>query len=86
MKQGGIRMMSDTGEEDARSRRLRWFRWVLIVLLVVGLGFLARRMGWVATPNGGLADHRQPAGYDHRMDKMVGPPPSASLASRWHFV
>ena len=49
MKQGGIRMMSGTGEEDARSRRLRWFRWVLIVLLVVGLGFLARRIGLAAT-------------------------------------
>jgi hypothetical protein len=49
MKQGGIRMIGDTGEEDARSRRLRWLRWVLIVLLVVGLGFLARRMGLVAT-------------------------------------
>jgi hypothetical protein len=49
MKQSGIRMMSDTGEDDARSRRLRWLRWVLIVLLVVGLGFLARRIGWVAT-------------------------------------
>jgi hypothetical protein len=47
MKQSGIRMMSDTGEDDARSRRLRWFRWVLIVLLVVGLGFLARRIGLV---------------------------------------
>ncbi len=49
MKQGGIRMIGDTGEEDARSRRLRWLRWVLIVLVVVGLGFLARRMGLVAT-------------------------------------
>ena len=49
MKQGGIRMIGDTGEEDARSRRLRWLRWVLIVLLVVGLGFFARRMGLVAT-------------------------------------
>lgn len=50
MKQGGIRMIGDTGEEDARSRRLRWLRWALIVLVVVGLGFLARRMGLVATP------------------------------------
>lgn len=49
MKQGGIRMIGDTGEEDARSRRLRWLRWVLVVLVVVGLGFLARRMGLVAT-------------------------------------
>ncbi len=49
MKQGGIKMIGDTGEEDARSRRLRWLRWVLIVLVVVGLGFLARRMGLVAT-------------------------------------
>ena len=50
MKQGGgIRMISGTGEGDARSRRLRRLRWGLILLLVVGIGFLARRMGLVAT-------------------------------------
>lgn len=49
MKQGGIRTISDTGEEDARSRRLRRLRWVLIVLLIVGIGVLARRTGLVAT-------------------------------------
>ena len=49
MKQGGIRMIGDTGEEDARSRRLRWLRWVLVVLVVVGIGVLARRTGLVAT-------------------------------------
>ncbi len=50
MKQGGgIRMINGADEEDARSRRLRWFRWVLILLLIVGMGFLARRMGLVET-------------------------------------
>ena len=50
MKQGGgIRMISGTGEDDARSRRLRRLRWGLILLMVVGIGFLARRMGLVAT-------------------------------------
>jgi hypothetical protein len=50
MKQGGgIRMINGTGEEDARSRRLRRLRWVLILLLIVGIGFLARRMGLVET-------------------------------------
>ncbi|CAM8657343.1 hypothetical protein MCEGEM3_00294 [Oxalobacteraceae bacterium] len=49
MKQGGIRTISDTGEEDARSRRLRRLRWVLVVLVIVGIGVLARRTGLVAT-------------------------------------
>ena len=49
MKQGGIRTISDTGEEDARSRRLRRLRWVLIVGVIVGIGFFARRTGLVAT-------------------------------------
>jgi len=50
MKQGGgIRMINGAGEEDARSRRLRRLRWVLILLLIVGIGFLARRMGLVET-------------------------------------
>jgi hypothetical protein len=50
MKQGGgIRIINGAGEEDARSRRLRRLRWVLILLLIVGTGFLARRMGLVDT-------------------------------------
>jgi uncharacterized membrane protein YoaK (UPF0700 family) len=49
MKQGGIRTISDTGEDDARSRRLRRLRWVLIVGVIVGIGFFARRTGLVAT-------------------------------------
>ena len=50
MKQGGgIRTISDTSEDDARSRRLRRLRWALILLLMVGIGFLARRTGLVAT-------------------------------------
>ena len=49
MKQGGIRTISDTGEDDARSRRLRRLRWVLVVLVIVGIGVLARRTGLVAT-------------------------------------
>ena len=50
MKQGGgIRTISDTIEDDARGRRLRRFRWALILLLMVGIGFLARRTGLVAT-------------------------------------
>ncbi len=50
MKQGGgIRMISGGGEDDARSRRLRRLRWVLILLLIVGIGFLARRVGLVET-------------------------------------
>lgn len=49
MKQGGIRMISGAGEEDARSRRLRRLRWVLILLLIVGIGFLARRVGLIET-------------------------------------
>ncbi len=50
MKQGGgIRMISGAGEDDARSRRLRRLRWVLILLLIVGIGFLARRVGLVET-------------------------------------
>ena len=49
MKQGGIRTISDTGEEDVRSRRLRRLRWVLIVGVIVGIGFFARRTGLVAT-------------------------------------
>ena len=48
MKQGGIRTISDTGE-DARSRRLRRLCWVLVVLVIVGIGVLARRTGLVAT-------------------------------------
>ena len=37
MKQdGGIGTISGTGEDDARSRRLRRLRWVLILLLIVG--------------------------------------------------
>jgi len=47
MKQSGIRMINGAGEEDARSRRLRRLRWVLILLLIVGIGFLARRVGLV---------------------------------------
>ncbi len=50
MKQGGgIRMISGAGEDDARSRRLRRLRWVLILLLIVGIGFLARRVELVET-------------------------------------
>ena len=50
MKQGGgIRMISGAGEDDARSRRLRRLRWVFILLLIVGIGFLARRVGLVET-------------------------------------
>lgn len=54
MKQGGgIGTISSTisgkGEEDARSRRLRRLRWALILMLIVGVGFLARRTGLVAT-------------------------------------
>ena len=49
MKQGGIRTISDTGEDDTRSRRLRRLRWVLIVGVIVGIGFFARRTGLVAT-------------------------------------
>jgi hypothetical protein len=50
MKQGGgIRMISGTGEDDARSRRLRRLRWALILMVIVGVGFLARRTGLVAT-------------------------------------
>lgn len=47
MKQSGIRMINSAGEEDARSRRLRRLRWVLILLLIVGIGFLVRRVGLV---------------------------------------
>jgi len=47
MKQSGIIMINGAGEEDARSRRLRRLRWVLILLLIVGIGFLARRVGLV---------------------------------------
>ena len=48
MKQGsGIGMMSGTGEEDARSRRLRRLRWIVILLVIVGMGYGARRMGLV---------------------------------------
>jgi hypothetical protein len=50
MKQGGgIRMISGGGEDDARSRRLRRLRWLLILLLILGIGFLARGMGLVET-------------------------------------
>ncbi len=54
MKQGGgIGTISSTisgkGEEDARSRRLRRLRWLLILVLIVGVGFLARRTGLVVT-------------------------------------
>jgi len=48
MKQGsGIGMMGGTGEEDARSRRLRWLRWIVILLVIVGMGYGARRVGLV---------------------------------------
>jgi len=48
MKQGsGIGMMSGTGEEDARSRRLRRLRWIVILLVIVGMGYGARRVGLV---------------------------------------
>ena len=48
MRQGsGIGMMSGTGEEDARSRRLRRLRWIVILLVIVGMGYGARRMGLV---------------------------------------
>ena len=41
MKQGGgIRIINGAGEEDARSRRLRRLRWVLILLLIVVLPWL----------------------------------------------
>jgi len=50
MKQGGgIRMISGKGEDDARSRRLRRLRWGFILLLIVGIGFLARRVELVET-------------------------------------
>lgn len=50
MKQGGgIRMISGLGEDDARSRRLRRLRWVLTLLVIVGVGFLARRIGLIET-------------------------------------
>jgi hypothetical protein len=50
MKQGGgIRMISGKGEDDARSRRLRRLRWGFILLLIVGVGFLARRVELVET-------------------------------------
>ncbi len=50
MKQGsGIGMMSGTGEEDARSRRLRRLRWIVILLVIVGMGYGARRVGLLVT-------------------------------------
>ena len=50
MKQdGGIGTINGTGEDDARSRRLRRIRWMLIVLAIVGVGWLARRIGLVAS-------------------------------------
>lgn len=50
MKQGGgIRIINGAGEEDARSRRLRRLRWGFILLLIVGIGFLARRVELVET-------------------------------------
>ena len=50
MKQGGgIRIINGAGEEDARSRRLRRLRWVLTLLVIVGVGFLARRIGLIET-------------------------------------
>jgi hypothetical protein len=50
MKQvNGIGHISGANEDDARSRRVRRLRWVLILLSIVFLGFLARRLGLVAT-------------------------------------
>jgi hypothetical protein len=50
MKQGsGIGMMGGMGEDDARSRRLRRLRWIVILLVIVGMGYGARRMGLVTT-------------------------------------
>ena len=50
MKQGGdIGTISGTGEDDARSRRLRRIRWGFILLAMVGVGWLARRIGLVAS-------------------------------------
>ena len=42
-------MISGMGEDDARSRRLRRLRWVLTLLVIVGVGFLARRIGLIET-------------------------------------
>jgi hypothetical protein len=50
MKQrNGIPRISGAGEDDVRSRRLRWLRWVLMVVVIVGMGFLARTLGLVST-------------------------------------
>ena len=42
-------MISGMGEDDTRSRRLRRLRWVLTLLVIVGVGFLARRIGLIET-------------------------------------
>ncbi|MCE2860301.1 MAG: hypothetical protein LW731_10735 [Oxalobacteraceae bacterium] len=39
--------MGGMGEDDARSRRLRRLRWIVILLVIVGMGYGARRVGLV---------------------------------------
>ncbi len=51
-RNSGIGTMGGAGEEDARSRRLRRLRWGLLLVAVVGMGFLARIIGWVTSTLG----------------------------------
>ncbi len=51
-RNSGIGTMGGAGEQDARSRRLRRLRWGLLLVAVVGMGFLARIIGWVTSTLG----------------------------------
>ncbi len=51
-RNSGIGTMGGAGEQDARSRRLRRLRWALLLVAVVGMGFLARTIGWVSSTLG----------------------------------
>ncbi len=51
-RNSGIGTMGGAGGQDARSRRLRRLRWGLLLVAVVGMGFLARIIGWVTSTLG----------------------------------
>lgn len=51
-RNSGIGTMGGAGEEDTRSRRLRRLRWTLLLVAIVGMGYLARTIGLVTSAVG----------------------------------